>query len=78
MIGEGNLIPPAVFCPKCAKSMLLKEMRNPLEIVKLVETGYSQGAEGQCECGVYLVFLTKPVPANPTFTILFNVYKKGG
>lgn len=71
-----NLIPPSVFCPKCAKEVGLTEIRDPLEKEKLIGAEYSQGARGVCSCGVYLVLLTKSLPAEPTFTILFNIYKE--
>ena len=53
---------------------ILEEMKDPDGVMKLLEAGYSQGAKGKCPCGVTLIFLTKPLPAEPTFTILFDVY----
>jgi len=75
-----NLIPTQIFCPKCGGPVVLAEMTDAMETIKLIEAQYSQGARGQCSCGVMLVLLTKPLPVNPTFTILCNVYrnKKGG
>ena len=72
-----NLIPKTIFCPKCGQGVRLTEMRDPLEVMKLIESEYSQGARGQCPCGLILVFLTRALPANPTFTMLFNVYEGG-
>ena len=73
-----NLIPPSIFCPKCGKSMRLLEVRDPIEQASVITQGYSQAARGQCPCGVWLAFLTRPLPEDPTFTIKFNIYKKGG
>jgi len=53
----------------------LEEVRDPLERETLSRAGYSQGARGQCPCGVVAVFCVKPLPESPTFTLLFNVYK---
>ena len=70
-----NLIPPSIFCPKCGKPVILGEMKTPDDVIRLLEAGYSQGARGQCPCGAILLFLTKPMPNEPTFTIQMNVYK---
>jgi len=70
-----NLIPATIFCPKCGKPVILGEMKTPDDVLKLLEAGYSQGARGQCPCGVILFFLAKKMPEEPTFTIQFNVYK---
>lgn len=70
-----NLIPATIFCPKCGKEVRLAEMLSPADTVKLLEAEYSQGARGSCACGIKLVFLAKPLPAEPTFTILFDLYK---
>lgn len=69
-----NLIPSTIFCPKCGTKVGLGEMRDPQGVLKLIEAGYSQGAKGNCVCGVKLIFLTKPLPQEPTFTILFDLY----
>ena len=73
-----NLVPPTVFCPKCGKEVGLSEMRDPQEVMRVIETGYSQGAIGDCECGVSMMLLTKKLPESPTFTVLFNVYQRVG
>lgn len=78
MNNKANLVPKTIYCPVCAKPIELKEIRDPLETLQILEMRYSQGAKGVCGCGVYLVFLTKPLPDNPTFTIQFNIYKEGG
>ena len=69
-----TLIPTSVFCPRCGKSVKLAEMIDVQDIASLLSAEYSQGAKGTCGCGVVLVFLTKPMPEEPTFTILFNLY----
>jgi hypothetical protein len=58
--------------------MKLTEIRDPLERERLSVAGYSQGGRGECPCGVVAVLLTKPIPENPTFTLLFNVYRTKG
>ena len=70
-----NLIPTVIFCPKCGKGVELKEMNEPLEVARLYEAEYSQGARGKCLCGAVIAFLTKPLPAEPTFTILMDIFK---
>jgi len=69
------LIPPYIHCPKCSGQLKLEEIRDPLEKEHFSKAGYSQGARGKCPCGVVAVFCVKPLPENPTFTLLFNVYK---
>ena len=70
-----NLIPASIFCPKCGNPIALAELKDPETVMKLFEAGCSQGAKGDCPCGLRLLLLTKPLPAEPTFTILFDVYK---
>lgn len=70
-----NLIPKSIFCPKCGKPVKLVEVNDTPTVMKLLEAQYSQGARGECSCGAVVLFLTKPLPAEPTFTILFDVYK---
>lgn len=76
-MGVQTLIPTSVFCPKCGNQVNLTEMKDVQDVASLLTADYSQGAKGVCSCGVILVFLTKEMPAEPTFTILFNLYKGG-
>lgn len=67
--------PNAVFCPKCGVVMELERIVDPKTLVKLQESGYVAGARGNCECGVTAVLAMKRMPENPTFSLLFNLYK---
>ena len=70
-----NLIPTVIFCPKCGGKVGLKETNEPLEVARLYEAEYSQGARGRCSCGAIIAFLTKPLPTEPTFTVLMDIYR---
>jgi hypothetical protein len=59
-----------IFCPKCGIGVVMKS--QDLGDAKLL--GYSEKWQGKCECGVYAVLAKKPLPAEPTFTIQFNIY----
>lgn len=42
---------------------------------KIQASGYAVGARGMCPCGVTAVLAIKKMPENPTFSLLFNIYK---
>lgn len=67
--------PNAVFCPKCGVVMELERIVDPKTLVKLQDSGYVAGARGNCECGISAILAMKEMPANPTFTLMFNVFK---
>jgi hypothetical protein len=67
--------PNAIFCPKCGQPLELLPIDDPKTMVKLQEAGYVAGARGDCECGVTAVLAMKKMPENPTFTVMFNIYK---
>lgn len=68
-------LPLSIFCPKCGSSMKLGKINDPKTQAKLEESGYIAGARGICPCGVTAVLTIKEMPANPTFTLMFNLYK---
>lgn len=73
---NGEIHPPnAIYCPKCGQLLELKEIDDPKTKVKLLESGYMVGARGDCECGVSTVLAMKKMPENPTFTLMFNIFK---
>lgn len=65
----------AIFCPKCGASMKMKPIEDAKTKVKLEESGYVAGARGICACGVTSILAMKKMPENPTFTLMFNIYK---
>jgi len=67
--------PNAIFCPKCGQPLELTPIEDPKTTVKLQEAGYIAGARGDCDCGVTAVLAMKKMPENPTFTLLFNIYR---
>lgn len=67
--------PQTVFCPKCGTTMNLEQIKDAKTTAKLEESGYVVGARGKCDCGVTAVLAIKEMPANPTFTLMFNIYK---
>jgi putative N-acetylmannosamine-6-phosphate epimerase len=67
--------PNAIFCPKCGQPLELSSIDDPKTMVKLQEAGYVAGARGDCACGVTAVLAMKKMPENPTFSLLFNIYK---
>lgn len=67
--------PPTVYCPKCGQLLQLEEIEDAKTVLKLEDAGYAKGARGDCECGVSVVLAIKRMPANPTFTLMFNIYK---
>ena len=68
-------IPTAIYCPKCGEPMTLEPIEDAQTKVKLEESGYAAGARGMCNCGVTAVLAMKKMPENPTFSLLFNIYK---
>jgi hypothetical protein len=44
-------------------------------IANLKKRGFATGCEGMCSCGVYAVLGIKRMPENPSFTLMFNIYK---
>jgi hypothetical protein len=67
--------PNAIFCPKCGQPMELTPIEDAKTNAKLQEAGFTVGARGDCGCGVTAVLAMKKMPENPTFTIMFNIYK---
>jgi len=67
--------PNAIFCPKCGEVMEMTRIIDAKTVAKLQEAGYVAGARGDCQCGVTAVLAMKKMPENPTFTLLFNIYK---
>lgn len=67
--------PSTIYCPKCGTSMKLEKVDDPKTQAKLQESGYVTGARGICPCGVTAVLAIKRMPENPTFTLMFNIYK---
>jgi len=74
--------PNAIYCPKCGQPIELAPINDPKTLSRLQEAGYACGARGDCECGVTVILAMKRMPENPTFTLMFNIYKlvikKGG
>ncbi|MBA7490876.1 hypothetical protein ES702_01419 [subsurface metagenome] len=67
--------PKEIYCPKCGVPITLESIEDSKTRVKLEEAGYITGARGTCPCGVTAVLAMKKMPANPTFTLMFNIYK---
>jgi len=67
--------PPSIFCPKCGLSMKMERIEDARTQAKLEGSGYVVGARGMCPCGVTAVLAIKKMPENPTFTLMFNIYK---
>ena len=59
-----------VFCPKCGQGLIMKKM--DLGDAKIL--GYDEKWQGKCGCGVFAVLAKKPLPAEPTYTLQFNIY----
>jgi len=67
--------PPAIFCPKCGKPLKMERITDVKTQAKLEESGYATSASGICLCGVTAILAIKRMPENPTFSLLFNIYK---
>ncbi len=67
--------PDLIYCPKCGGLLPLERIEDASTLVKLQESGYVTGARGICDCGVTAVLAMKKMPENPTFSLLFNIYK---
>lgn len=67
--------PNSIYCPKCGTVMNMERIDDAKTQAKLQESGYVVGARGICDCGVTAVLAIKEMPANPTFSLLFNIYK---
>lgn len=67
--------PNNIHCPKCGKAMKMERIEDAKTMVKLEEAGYVAGARGICNCGVTAVLAMKRMPENPTFTLMFNIFK---
>jgi len=67
--------PSLIFCPKCGEPVKMERIQDAQTQAKLEESGYVTGARGMCPCGVTAVLCIKRVPENPTFTLMFNIYK---
>ena len=68
-------VPNTIYCPKCGAPLNFEKIDDPKTIIKLQEGGYAAGARGMCECGVTAVLAVKRMPENPTFTLMFNIFK---
>jgi len=55
--------------------MKMERIEDAQTKVKLENSGYVAGARGMCDCGVTAVLAMKKLPENPTFTLMFNIYK---
>lgn len=67
--------PTAIYCPKCGSVITMTPITDAKTLAKLQESGYVSGARGDCQCGVTSVLAMKKMPENPTFTLMFNIYK---
>jgi hypothetical protein len=68
-------VPPTIYCPKCGELLRMHRISEPQTQAKLEESGYVAGARGICKCGVVAILAIKKMPENPTFTLMFNIYK---
>lgn len=68
-------VPKVIFCPRCGEPMKMERIEDAKTVHKLEESEYVAGARGNCPCGVTAVLAIKRMPANPTFTLMFNIYK---
>lgn len=55
--------------------MKMERVQDAQTKVKLESAGYATGTRGMCDCGVTAVLAMKKLPDNPTFTLMFNIYK---
>jgi hypothetical protein len=69
-----KVLPPWLYCPRCASRIELIEDNSPETLEKLKEQGYTAMARGICECGVVVVLCWQPLPASPTFSLYFDIY----
>jgi len=65
-------LPPSIYCPKCGKTIEVKEAQ--LQVIK--KQLYTIGGTISCPCGVTGLILGKKLPESPTWTIVFDIYKK--
>lgn len=64
-----------IFCPKCGESITMTRIKDLRTRAKLQDKGYIMGYGGGCPCGVQAILALKKMPDNPTFTLLWNIYK---
>lgn len=67
--------PRTIYCPRCGAPVRMEKVADTPTNAKLKESGYAAGARGNCGCGVTAILAIKRMPANPTFTLMFNIYK---
>ena len=67
--------PQTIFCPRCGNVLSLERITEARTQVELESKGFVVGARGMCPCGVTAVLAMKRMPENPTFTLMFNIYK---
>lgn len=67
-------IPPTIFCPKCGRSLEMKPIQEQDAINKFEKAGYIAAGRGTCPCGVVAILAKKPLPDEPTFTLMFDIY----
>jgi len=68
-------VPASIFCPRCGAVMPMERIRDAPTVAKLKESGYAAGARGRCGCGVFAILTIKRLPENPTFTLMFNIFR---
>jgi len=68
-------IPPFIHCPKCGSRLNLDEDRSKETSEVLERQGYKALGRGICTCGVVAVLCMQELPASPTFTLMFDLYK---
>jgi len=68
-------MPAYIYCPKCGGRMRFIQA-TPEEKKAIVKNGYVNGARYVCSCGVVALLLVKPLPESPTFTLMFDIYKR--
>lgn len=72
---SGTVIPSFIFCPKCGSRFRLREDKSEATSQVLKKQGYKALGRGTCPCGVVAVLCVQELPASPTFTLMFNLYK---
>jgi len=46
-------------------------------LAEIKKRGYDEAARFVCSCGVVAVLCTQKLPKNPTYTLFFNIYRRG-
>lgn len=74
-MSKKKLIPNWIYCPKCGNKLNLKEITDPETLRTIKNNGYEEASRGICECGLIAVICYQPLPASPTFSLFFDIYK---